>query len=130
MFRPGYETFPILTLSRSVSFCTEICCCFGTGNSWSLFICVSAWVCLHGAEHLWIDSLIVLRKSWSIQSLCIRYESVIWRSDLKQSWEQPRKDRMLKTLTKKLRRHSLNEIHPFQLKVSLYITISHKTCLY
>lgn len=26
---------------------------------------------------------------------------------------------MLKTLTKKLRRHSLNEIHPFHLKVSL-----------
>lgn len=28
------------------------------------------------------------------------------------------KKKMLKTLTKKLRRHSLNEIHPFHLKVS------------
>ncbi|CAB1419561.1 unnamed protein product [Pleuronectes platessa] len=27
---------------------------------------------------------------------------------------------MLKTLTKKLRRHSLNEIHPFQLKISYH----------
>lgn len=37
---------------------------------------------------------------------------------------------MLKTLTKKLRRHSLNEIHPFQLKVSQEMYALHFQSLY